>query len=155
MIRLKPFRQSAGLCGPASLKMVLEYYGVVVSEAVVARAAGATRTKGISKNGLIKAAKHFGFKVFAKERSTFRELGSFLRKGVPVIVDWFSESEGHYSVVIALDGKKITLMDPELGSKRQMPLHDFWRLWFDFPGDYLENPQDLVLRLMIVVEPKG
>jgi len=43
MIKLKPFRQTPGLCGPASLKMVMDYYGVSVSEKEIARVAGSTR----------------------------------------------------------------------------------------------------------------
>lgn len=154
MIDLKPFRQTAGLCGPASLKMVLEYYGVSVSESALAKASGASRSKGVSKEGLIKAARHFGFDVFAKEKSTFGDLQRFIKKGTPVIVDWFSEDDGHYSVAINIDKKNIILMDPELKGKRKLSLEKFQRLWFDFPGKFIKEPKDLVLRLMIAVTPR-
>ena len=32
LLKVKPFRESAGMCGPASLKIVLDYYGVKKSE---------------------------------------------------------------------------------------------------------------------------
>jgi len=153
MIKLKPFRQTAGLCGPASLKMVLDYYGVSVSEKEIAEAAGASREKGASKEGLVKAAKHFGFRVFIKEKSNLGDLRRFIKKGVPVIVDWFSEDDGHYSVVVDIDGKNVVLMDPELNGKRKMSLEKFQRLWFDFPGKFIKEPKDLVLRLIIAVTP--
>jgi len=159
MIKLKPFRQTPGLCGPASLKMVMDYYGVSVSEAEIAKAAGATREKGTSIKGLIKAAKHSGFKTFLKKNSSLKDLEYFLNKKIPVIVDWFDEDDGHYSVVVDIDKKKVVLMDPALRKlliyirRRVFPRETFFRVWFDFPGKFIKNPKDLVLRLMLVVTP--
>jgi len=159
MIKLKPFRQSPGLCGPASLKMVLDYYGVSVSEAEIARVSGASSKKGTSKEGLIKAAKHFGFQVFSKTESTLEDLRYFVKRGIPVIVDWFSQDDGHYSVVVDIDKKNIILMDPELRKilvfikKRKFSTETFFRIWFDFPGRFIKNPGDLILRLMLVLTP--
>lgn len=154
MIKLKPFRQMPGLCGPASLKMVFDYYGVSVSENKIAKVAGATKEKGTSKAGLIKAAKHFGFQVFSKELSSLNDLRYFLKRKIPVIVDWFFEDEGHYSVVVDIDKKNIVLMDPSLKKgKKKMSLEKFFRVWFDFPGKYIKDPKDLILRLMLVITP--
>ncbi|MDO8574586.1 MAG: cysteine peptidase family C39 domain-containing protein [bacterium] len=153
MIKLKPFRQTAGLCGPASLKMVLDYYRVSVAESAVAKAAGASKKEGVSKDDLIKAAKHFGFDAFSKEKSNFGDLRSFIKKEVPVIVDWFSEDDGHYSVVVDIDKENIVLMDPELGGERKFSLEKFQRLWFDFPGKFIRGQKDMILRLIIVVTP--
>jgi len=154
MIKIKPFRQTAGLCGPASLKMILDYYGVPVTESALAKISGTSRTKGASKEGLVKAAKHFGFKVFFKEKSSLGDLRRFIKKGVPVIVDWFLEDDGHYSVAVDINQKEITLVDPSLGGARKMSLEKFQRLWFDFPGKSIKDSKDLVLRLMIVVTPR-
>ena len=153
MIKLKPFRQRPGLCGPASLKMVFDYYGVLVSKDEIAKIAGATKEKGTSKEGLIKAAKHFGFRVFSKEKSTLSNLKYFIKRKIPVIVDWFFEDEGHYSVVIDINKKNIVLMDPTLKGKREMPLEKFLRVWFDFRGKFIRKPKDLVLRLILVITP--
>lgn len=155
MIKIKPFRQTAGLCGPASLKMVLDFYGVSASESEIAKIAGATKEKGISKKGLIKAAKHFGFRVFSKERSSLRDLRYFIKRKIPVIVDWFFEDDGHYSVVVDIDKKSVFLMDPSLEKEglRKMPIEKFFRVWFDFKGKFIRNPKDLVLRLILAVTP--
>ena len=154
MIKIKPFRQTAGLCGPASLKMVLDFYGVSASESEIAKIAGATKEKGISKEGLIKAAKHFGFQVFLKKKSSINDLRYFIKKKIPVIVDWFFEDDGHYSVVVDIDKKSVFLMDPSLKKGvRKMPIEKFLRVWFDFRGKFIKNPKDLVLRLMLVVTP--
>jgi len=153
MIKLKPFRQTPGLCGPASLKMVLDYYGVSVSEAEITKIAGASRKKGVSVKSLMKVAKHFGFKTFFKKNSSLKDLEYFVNKKIPVIVDWFFEDEGHYSVVVDIDKKNIWLMDPTLAGRRKMSLGKFLRIWFDFPGKFLKTPKDLILRLILVVIP--
>jgi len=159
MIKLKPFHQTPGFCGPASLKMVLDYYGISVSEAEIAGISGASREKGTPIEGLIKAARHFGFQVFLKKNSTLDDLRYFVKREIPVIVDWFLEDEGHYSVVVDIDKKNIVLMDPFLKRvfiyvrKRKMPLEKFFKVWFDFPGKFIKTPGDLVLRLMLVVTP--
>ncbi|MDP1538735.1 MAG: cysteine peptidase family C39 domain-containing protein [bacterium] len=155
MIKLKPFRQTPGLCGPASLKMVLEHYGVSVSESKIARIAGASKGKGVSAKGLIKAARHFGFQAFSKKNSSLGDIKYLIKRKIPVIVDWFFEDEGHYSVVVDIDKKNIILMDPGLGGERKMPIEKFLRIWFDFPGKFIKKPKDLVLGLMLAVVPKS
>ena len=155
MLKIKPFRQTPGLCGPASLKMVLEYWDISVSEKEIAQKAGSSKEKGTGKEGLVRAAKHFGLNAFAREKSSLGDLGRFIKKGIPVIVDWFSEDEGHYSVVVDINEKKIVLMDPSLKKAREFLLHNFQRVWFDFPGRFIRNPQDLILRLIIVAKPYG
>lgn len=154
MLKLKPFRETPGLCGPASLKIVMDYYGVSVSEAEIARIAGATQEKGVSIAGLIKAAKHFGFKALVKENSSLDDLSRYIKKEVPVIVDWFSEDDGHYSVAAGLDSKYIYLQDPQIKKIRKIKKYDFMRVWFDFPGDHIKTPKDLILRLMLVITPE-
>jgi len=157
MIKLKSFRQTPGLCGPTSLRIVFDYYGVSVSETKIARVAGATQKKGCSIKGLIKAAKHFGFRTYLKKKSSLDDLRYFVKKEkVPVIVDWFSEDEGHYSVVGDIDKKNITLMDPSFErGKRKFSTEKFLRIWFDFPGEYIKDPKEVILRLMLVVTPKN
>ena len=154
MLKLKPFRETPGFCGPASLKIVLDYYGVSLSEKNLGKIAGTTKEKGTLKEGLIRAAKHFGFQAFSKDRSTLSDLRYFIKRKIPVIVNWFLEDEGHYSVVVDINRKNVVLMDPHLGGLRTMPIEKFLRIWFDFRGKYIKNLQEIVLRAMLVVTPK-
>ena len=123
MIKLKPFRETPGLCGPASLKMVMDYYGVSVSEAEIAKVAAATKAKGTSITGLIKAAKHIGFETFLKKNSSLKDLEYFVNKKIPVIVDWFAEDDGHYSVVVDIDKKNVEITEylKEIGLLKKAP----------------------------------
>jgi ABC-type bacteriocin/lantibiotic exporter with double-glycine peptidase domain len=135
--------------------MVLDYYGTSVSERKIIRLSGALKEKGSSTKGLVKAARSLGFDVVAKENSSIGDLKVFVKKKVPVIVDWFLEDDGHYSVVADIDEKKVILFDPALkGKARKMPVDKFLRVWFDFPGDFMKNKKALVLRRLLAVTPK-
>lgn len=156
MLKVKPFRQSPGYCGPAALKMVLEYFGVHRSEKELAKLSGCTKQKGVEADGLIKAAKAFGFEGFFKDFAAFVDIEKYvLKKKIPVIVDWFSTDDGHYSVVVGINKKNIYLQDPETAGIRKFGLEAFKRVWFDFPGKRLVSRKDLILRRMIVIEISG
>lgn len=155
MLDLKPYRREIKFfCGPASLKIVLDYYGVSVPEQEIAKAANATREKGASAKGLVKAAEYFGFNAFFKEDSTLDDLRYYLDKKIPVIVDWFWEDDGHYGVVIGIDKKNIIFRDPSLWKIKKMPLTMFEDVWFDFTGKDRKR-EHMVQQLIIVVTPKN
>lgn len=154
MLNVKPHKQQPGLCGPASLKMVLEFFGVQISESRLAGLSGCTPARGVSAQKLVKAARRFGMKGIVKDSSTLADIRHFiLRKRIPVIVDWFSTNDGHYSVVVDITQTHIVLQDPEIGRKRTMDLRTFNRVWFDFPGDAIQKKQ-LNIRRMIAIFPK-
>lgn len=156
MLKVPPFEQSAhGYCGPACLKMVFGYFGVKKSEREFVRLSGATQKHGVGAAGLLKAARALGFRGFVKDYATFADLGRYvLRRRIPVVVDWFSVDDGHYSVVAHLDRKNIYLVDPEFGRRRAMPLMTFRRVWFDFIPDVPQKKSSFVIRRMIVVMPR-
>jgi predicted double-glycine peptidase len=82
---------------------------------------------------------------------------------VPVIVNWFTRGrsdygdeetpDGHYSVVVGLDGDHIYLQDPEIGSLRIIEREDFLRVWFDFKPAYITSWDDIILRQLIAIYP--
>jgi len=63
MLKLKSFQETlnASMCGPASLKIVLKYYGVEATEKELAKMAGWNRDLGIDEEGIKKAASSFWF----------------------------------------------------------------------------------------------
>lgn len=162
MLPLKPFQETlhAGMCGPASLKIVLEYYGVEKTEQELAKLCGVKNDLGINDQGLKNAAEQFGFTVEVKNESTFDDIEQWLDKNVPVIVNWFTRgrtdysdsdvADGHYSVVSGLDDDFISLQDPEIGSMRKLAREDFMAVWFDFTGKYIK-PDELVIRQSIAI----
>ncbi len=158
MLEIKPYRQKSGLCGVASLKMVLAYFGSKKKEADLIKLTKASPKRGTSAQNIKKAAQQLGFLAEIKDGADFDDIKFWLDKKVPPIVDWFSayggHIEGHYSVVIGLDKKFIYLQDPEIASIRKMKRLDFKRVWFDFDGSFMKAKNDLILRRLIVIRKK-
>lgn len=161
-LKIRPFQETlnAGLCGPASLKIVLDYFGVNKSEEDLARLAGTTERLGTDAEGLTKAAEELNFRVSVKNDCSFSDIEEWLAKGVPPIVDWFTRgrqdysdsdiADGHYSVVCGLDNTYIYLQDPEIGGIRKIKRDDFLKVWFDFSGEFIK-PDELIIRQIIAI----
>ncbi len=162
ILKVKPFQEKLyhGYCGPATLKILLSYYGIDKTERELAKMAGWNKDLGIDDEGIKATAVALGFRVKIKNNSSFKDIEIWLEKGVPVIVDWFTRgrgdypdsetADGHYSVVMGLDDRFIYLQDPEIGKMRKIKRYDFMRVWFDFKGDYLKL-EELVIRQIIVI----
>jgi len=164
-LRVKPFQETLGnsYCGPASLKIVLDYYGVVKTEKELGKMSGWDKNLGVDEKGIKKAAEVLGFNVKIKDNSSYSDIQKWLAKGVPVIVDWFTKgridytdsdvSDGHYSVVAGFDGKFIYLQDPEIGKIRKLSRKDFMKVWFDFYGEQIKL-SGLIIRRIIAIYAK-
>ena len=159
---IKPFQETlhADMCGPASLKILLSYYGLEKTEKELAALTQVVPGIGVDDKSIALVAKSLGFTVEIKSESSFEDIEEYLKKGIPVIVDWFtrgrsdySDSEvadGHYSVVIGLDDEYIYLQDPEIGVLRKIERGDFMKVWFDFSGEFLK-PNELIIRQLIAI----
>ena len=162
ILNVKPFQETlgAGICGPASLKIVLGYYGVDKSEKELAVLCGTDSVLGTDDKSIKKGGEVLGFQVEIQNESSFGDIEKWLDKDVPVIVDWFtrgrddySESDvadGHYSVVCGLDDEYIYLQDPEIGDIRKIQKDDFMSVWFDFVGENIKS-DELIIRQIIAV----
>ncbi len=155
MIPIKPIRQKPSWCGPACLGMILTHYGKAVSQSVLAKDARTTLAQGTLPTSLVQAARKHGF-IAHYEEGTFDSLHRLVvKQGIPVMVDWWSADDGHYSVCVHLTKKNIWLADPEVGQIRKLEWKTFYRNWFDFRGDFIRIPSDIRLRGMIVIHPSG
>jgi len=162
ILKVKSFQETLhkDMCGPASLKIVLDYYGIEKSEKELVKMTGWNKILGVNDRGIKKAAEKLGFKVKIKNNSNYKDIQSWLNKGVPVIVNWFTKgrndypesetADGHYSVAVGLDDKFIYLQDPEIGKIRKIKRYDFMRVWFDFKGDYIKS-NELIIRQIIII----
>lgn len=154
MIKLNVFKQKTDYtCGPSCLKMVFDYFGLKLTEEQIAKLAGTT-VDGTAPEKLVSCSNKLGFEAHYKVNSSISDIKKFLNKRVPVIVDWFSVDEGHYSVVVGMDSQNIYLADPEFGKIKSMKLNDFYRVWFDFSGDFIRSIKDVRPREMIVIFPR-
>lgn len=162
ILKIKSFQETLyhSYCGPATLKILFNYYGIDKTEKELARIAGWDKDLGIDDKGIKKAANSLGFKVKIKNNSNYRDIQNWLNKDIPVIVDWFTRgrndypdsetADGHYSVVAGLDDKFVYLQDPEIGKMRKIKKYDFMKVWFDFKGDYIKK-NELIIRQIIAI----
>ena len=162
MIKLRPVTHQYAYCGPACLQMVLEYFGIRETQKKLGEIAGTTRVSGTPHKGMIQTLRQYGFNAQATHtKATFEDVDMFVnKKNLPVIVNWYSifnpPASGHYSVVVGINKKTITLMDPEIRTTRVLTLDEFNKLWFDFDEDleFRDPPLRTVFRWMLVAIPK-
>lgn len=162
LLPVKPFQETLhqSMCGPASLKMVFDYYGIEKTEAEIAKMCKVDENLGIDDKTLKRVAEELRFKVEIKNNSTLEDIEEWLKKEIPVIVNWFTRgradyedsevADGHYSVVVGLDEEYIYLQDPEIGKLRKIERDDFMKVWFDFTGMYID-PSELIIRQLIAI----
>lgn len=136
-IKVEHFDQSPGLCGPASLRILLSHFGKKYSEEQLAYFCTASREKGTEHEGLIQGAKEIGGHVFAKNNGSIEELKYFINEEkLPVIIGWFDRDGDHYSVVVSITDKNMVIIDPATNvAERWLDLAIFPKIWFDFVGE--------------------
>lgn len=125
------FRQHTNYsCGPASLKMVLQYYGIHKSEDELYTMTKLTED-GTVHGRMIRAANKCGLHVFVDKNTSIDALKYHIDEGTPVIVNFLEPKydEGHYAVVIGYDHGNIILNDPLHGAEFRISFHDFESRW--------------------------
>ncbi len=154
MIKLNPFRQKPGFCGPASLKMVLEYYGTKRAEDELSKLCGRKDGEGTEILGIVKAAKGLGFRAELIEGADLQTLTEWVEeKGIPVIVEWFSTYTSHYSPVVGVTEKNVWLMDPDIGKVCRLSHKRFNTIWFAFDPVHARTPESLKAGRMVAIFP--
>jgi ABC-type bacteriocin/lantibiotic exporter with double-glycine peptidase domain len=163
LLLVNPFQETLNqsYCGPATLKMVLDFYGVNKTEDELAELLKCNPELGVEDKSIKEVAESFGFKVEIKNFSSFDDIDKWLNINVPVIVDWFtrgrddygedSVASGHYSVVVGLDDQIIYLQDPEVGRLRKIPKDEFMSVWFDYTGYYPKSWEEMIVRQTIAI----
>jgi hypothetical protein len=150
MLDIPSVIQTENNCGPASLAMVLAYYGIKTSQEELARLAG-TSELGTSREGMFDAVRHFGISYYSVDNCEFNYLRNLYEKKIPVIVDWFDTDCGHYSVVCKIDQENIYLRDPAREDINVMSLKEFDQVWFDFDGVRPEKNKFFVRRAIVIL----
>ncbi len=164
LLATRSIKQTKALCGPACLKIVCLYYGRTVSLRRLARLCRTSLVSGTTGHNMVRAARSLGFHAAIMDYSTVSMLRRWLRRRVPVIVDWMSPGDansrtrrmavGHYSVACGMTRTALLLEDPAVGQRRRVAPKEFLKVWFDFVHAYPRTSQDLVIRRMIVVLPR-
>jgi len=142
-------------CGNTCLAAVARFAGKPLDVAAFAQLARTTRA-GTDHANMVEAAIASGAEVEAKANGSIEELAAWIDRGVPPIVGWWSMEPGdvhwrrtwnrrirrkkdcgHYSVVKAVTGDGIVLMDPQedpdgrVWSDHRLSRAAFERVWYD------------------------
>lgn len=125
---LKLTRQLDGMdCGPACLKMILDYYGLNISLQKLRDLCHITR-EGVSMAGIIDAAERLNLRTLAVKLSLFSKNGNpgledFI---LPCIIHWEKQ---HFVVVYKITNKYVWVSDPAYG-KLKFRIEQFCASWY-------------------------
>lgn len=111
--------KESGNCGPCSLKMIADYYGVrkktgqKYSVRSLNRLCNVTKEWGCEKSDMNRVMKRLGLK---KEKVTLSTINTQLKKKKPVLSLIIDESGiGHYAVIKGVEKKKVIFHDSYWG----------------------------------------
>lgn len=129
---LFPVRQTPGLCGPATLKIILQHHNKEYSEDELAKLCKVTPNTATSHEKIIEGTKAVGGIVEAKSGATMDMLRDYIENEIPVMVGWRDDKGDHYGVIYEIGKLKVFMMDPETESGiRIMTIPDFEAAWHD------------------------
>jgi ABC-type bacteriocin/lantibiotic exporter with double-glycine peptidase domain len=151
---MKLFKQTEGMCGPASIRIAISTFHKSYSERDIALIASSTVKEGTHSAGMIKALKKIGistieFKNMSKTHS-IEVVKNFTAQGKPVIASWLKTKVGkgkeevldtrtikstdeyeHYSVLSKIDDKLVYMFDPMEKTEQKLPIKYFIDRWWD------------------------
>jgi len=124
-------QETAYTCGAASLRMVLESFGIRRSEKALAKLLRASKVSGVSEKRFPEIVEKFRLDYFVSHEGSFKELVAFFRKGFVLVVCYLDRKEnvGHYAVIENVNYRSISLLDPWYGPGYKFSRDDFMKLW--------------------------
>lgn len=153
---IKPLQQLRDFsCSAASLRAVLQHYGLEKSEEELIELIGAQPKRGAEWDQIVRAAEKLGFEAKAKSLS-IPELEQYLKEGIPLIANVKSYTKaysGHWLVLAGLKNDMVQIMDPNIkGNWREEKWEKFLpRFW-----DWSMYDKDKILhRWCVIVLPKN
>lgn len=132
ILNLKLVKQKKGFCGPASLKIVMDFYGIEKSQDEWARLIGATKKSGCTPKQIISGLKNLKLNYIHKINSSIEELNDLIKNKTPPIIYWEPvKGYGHYSVLAGIDSKNVYIADSRKLKFIKMSLSEFMEKWHD------------------------
>lgn len=118
-------------CGPASIKMVLKFFGIRKSESFLAKEGKTNSDVGTPPNELINLARNEGFYCYVQERSSIHIIRHFISQELPVVINYVEPSfnDGHYAVVVGYKKGEMILNDPTNGKNFHISNKELYKRW--------------------------
>ena len=121
------------VCGPATLKLVFDFFGKKISLDEIIFVAKSTFEGGTSPKNLIKTARKFGFKTLQKSNATITDIEKQIEKQFPVIIVYQAWGDGHYSVIYGFNKTYFFISDPAFEKGyRKIKKEVLVNSWHDF-----------------------
>jgi len=156
-MKIRSLKQKHGSgCGPTSIKMVTDYFGIKMLQKDIEKFCGDWKKGGTNNKKLVTALKKTSLSVEASYNSDWKDLVAQNNNDKVIVVSWMLRGYiGHFSVVEKIDKKHIWLADPESGKIIKLQKIIFMRLWFDYDDLwYPERNSDFKLHWMAIVSKK-
>ncbi|MFC1465045.1 MAG: C39 family peptidase [Candidatus Brachytrichaceae bacterium NZ_4S206] len=128
-------QQTWNNCGPATVSMLLSYFGRTETQRQAARFLKPDREdKNVSPDELAAYAQSLGFEARVIAGGDLSLIRTFVANGLPVIVEtWFipepNDEMGHYQLVIGYDEDELIFYDSYQGPDVRAPVAQFDPLW--------------------------
>ncbi len=127
-------------CGPASLRIVLDYLGRRATERQLVKLSKTGSEHGTDPDDLVAAARTLRYKVRWHEHWTVRSVIRTLKAGLPVIANHQQtrkKGDGHYAVIIGYTKHgEFVLSDPSCDDRfRLVPIKRFMKMWYEIEDD--------------------
>ena len=123
-------KQDVNYCGPASLSMVMAYYGLTVDQHDIGK--GIVHDNGTSAIDLINRAEDYGFNA-GMANCELNNVLSLLSESKPVIIRILNDlgDDGHFVVVTGYDRSQdlIYLNDPDQPDRKSETFDHIKSLW--------------------------
>ncbi len=141
--------QSFNNCGPATLSMILSWYGVEVSQSELGakmrpyqNPQGDNDDKTIFTHEFVKWAQKYGLQAVSRANGDIDLLKKLTANGFPVVVKtWLHANDdiGHFRIVRGYDdsAQKVIQDDSYQGPNRKISYYDFLSLWQPFNYNYV------------------
>lgn len=149
-------------CGPQCMAFVLKHFDNAPSVEDLARLAQ-TSENGTRPWDIVKTFLDLGYFSEFRVGLDYFDLKSLLTHFF-IIVDWWSifdedgkpaVGDGHYSVVLDVTGKAITLYDPDISGARTLPRAVFEAHWYDVDIDAKGVRADVLCGALLIKKPSG
>jgi predicted double-glycine peptidase len=131
-------------CSASALQAIFAYYGIEASEDELAKELGATPKDGAPPEAIARVAKAHGLEATVRDNMTVEDLATEVAQRRPPIVDlqawadaprkdWSNDWEdGHYVILVAIDGDQLVFEDPSvLGSRSVLRRDELEQRWHD------------------------
>jgi ABC-type bacteriocin/lantibiotic exporter with double-glycine peptidase domain len=157
MVHVNGFEQKPSLCGWASLMMILEFYGlnyggIPINQQKLYKISGTSKKEGADAFEILAVAEEgFKLKGVVWDWCKIKDIATWLKIGVPVILNYQVEAGGHYGVAVGLKKGQIIIQDPIYGETTSYGTTNFMGKWLDYKGDYPKKLEDYITRRLIAL----